>query len=137
MDDFLRTNLIPAITGRSPPNDLEYDLFALPAQLGGLGIHIPSKNAYREQQSSEKVTLSLSNHILDQYREYGYDIINDQLQNKAYVSKDNKKRNQEEADKIYGRLSDRLQKAVDLAKEKGASTWLTCSSPPQQTMCQG
>ena len=29
------------------------------------------------------------------------------------------------ADMIYGQLSDRLQKAVDLAKEKGASTWLT------------
>ena len=47
-----------------------------------------------EQQSSEKVTLSLTNHILDQDREYGYDIINDQLQNKAYVNKDNKKRKQ-------------------------------------------
>ena len=42
-----------------------------------------------------------------------------------YVSKDNKKRNQEEVDKIYGQLPDRPQKAVDLAKEKGASTWLT------------
>ena len=125
LDDLLRTNLIPAITGRPPPNDLEYDLLALPARLGGLGIHIPSKNAYREQQSSEKVTLSLTNHILDQDREYGYDIINDQLQNKAYVSKENKRRNQEEADNIYEQLPDRLQKAVDLAKEKGASTWLT------------
>ena len=124
LDDLLMTNLIPAITGRSPPNDLEYDLFALPARLGELGIHIPSKNAYREQQSSEKVTLSLTNPILDQDREYGYHIINDQLQNKAYVS-NNKKRNQKEADKIYGQLSDRLQKAVDLAKEKGASTRLT------------
>ena len=37
LDDLLRTNLIPAITGRSPPNELEYDLFALPAWLGGLG----------------------------------------------------------------------------------------------------
>ena len=44
---------------------------------------------------------------------------------KANVSKDNKKRNQEEADTIYRQLPDRLQKAVDLAKVKGASTWLT------------
>ena len=125
LDDVLRTNLIPAITGRPPPNDLECDLFGLPARHGGLGIHIPSKNADRELQSSEKVTLTLKDHILDQDREYGYDIINDQLLNKANVSKDNKKRNQQEADSIYQQLPDRLQKAVDLARVKGASTWLT------------
>ena len=124
LDDVLRTNLIPAITGRPPPNDLECDLFALPARHGGLGIRIPSKNADRELQSSEKVTLTLKDHILDQDREYGY-IINDQLINKANVSKDNKKRNQQEADSIYQQLPDRLHKAVDLARVKGASTWLT------------
>ena len=125
LDDVLRTKLIPAITGQPPPNDLECDLFALPARHGGLGIQIPSKIADRELQSSQKVTLSLKHHILDQDREYGYDIIYDQLQNKANVSLDNKKRNQEKADKIYRQLPDMLQKAVDLAKVKGASTWLT------------
>ena len=125
LDNVLRTNLIPAITGRPPPNDLECDLFGLPARHGGLGIRIPSKNADRELQSSEKVTLALKDHILDQDREYGYDIINDQLLNKANVSKDNKKRNQQEADSIYQQLPDRLQKAVDLARVKGVSTWLT------------
>ena len=60
----------------------------------------------------------------DQDREYGYDIINNQLQNKANVSKDNKETNQEEADKIYQQLPDSLQKDVDLAQMKGASTWL-------------
>ena len=65
--------------------------------------------------------MSLKDHILDQDREYGY-IINDQLLNKAIVSKDNEIRNQEEADTIYQRLPDRLQKAVDLARVKGAST---------------
>ena len=38
LDDVLRTNLIPAITGWSPPNDLECDLFAIPARQGGLGL---------------------------------------------------------------------------------------------------
>jgi len=122
---MLRTTLIPAITGRPPPNDLEYYLFALPARHGGLGIRIPSKIADRELQSSQKITLSLKDHIIDQDREYGYDIISDLLQNKANVSKDNKKKNQEEADEIYRQLPDRLQKAVDLAQAKGASTWLT------------
>ena len=38
LDDVLRTILIPVITRRPPPNDLEYYLFALPAQHGRLGI---------------------------------------------------------------------------------------------------
>ena len=68
LDNVLRTNLIPAIIGQNPLKDLEHDLFVLPAWHGGLGIGIPSKNANRELQSSQKVTLSLKNHILDQNR---------------------------------------------------------------------
>ena len=106
----------PANTGQPPPTDLECDLFALPVQHGGLGIQTPSKIADRELQSSQNVTSSLKDQILDQDRESSYDIINDQLQSKANVCKDNKMRNQEEAEKIYCQLPDRLQKAVDLAK---------------------
>ena len=52
LDDALQTKLIPALTGRSPPNDLECALFALPARKGGLGITIPSKQADQEHLSS-------------------------------------------------------------------------------------
>ena len=69
LDNVLRTNITPTITERNPPKDLEHDLFALPVQHGGLGIGIPFKNADRELLSSQKVNLSLKDHILDQYRE--------------------------------------------------------------------
>ena len=98
---MLRTNLIHSVTGQSPTNDLECDLLALPAWHDGLGIQIPYKNADRELQSSQKVTLSLKDHILHQDREYSYDIINDQLQNKTNVGKDNKKKNHVEPYMIY------------------------------------
>ena len=65
---FQSTNLIPTITGQNPLNDLEHDLFTLPTRIGELGIEIPSKNADRELQSSQKVTLSLKDHILVQDR---------------------------------------------------------------------
>ena len=118
-------DLFPALTGRPPPNDLECDLFALPARLGGLGIRIPSRNDDRELQSSLLITSPLMDHILKQDKEYGSDIIADQLQNKSIISKRNKDRSIEEADILYSHLPDQLQRAVDLAKEKGASTWLT------------
>ena len=85
LDTALRTEVLPALTGRPTPNDQECALSALPAWQGGLGIRIPSKNAEQELQSSQLVTSSLMSHILEQNQEYGYDIIADQLQSKATI----------------------------------------------------
>ena len=125
LDDALRTELLPALTSRAPPNDQEFALFALPARHGGLGVRLPSKNAEREFQSSELITSSLTNNILDQNQEYGYDTIANQLQMKADVSKNNREQNTKEADEIFSHLTVLQQKTVVQAKEKGASTWLT------------
>ena len=38
LEDTIRSEFIPSITGRSPPNDIVRNLMALPARLGGLGI---------------------------------------------------------------------------------------------------
>ena len=64
-------------------------------------------------------------HILEQNQEYGYNVIADQLQSKATIRNWNKESSSQEADDLYGQLPAQQQKAVDLAKEKGASTWLT------------
>ena len=37
LEDAIRCDLIPALTGRALPNYIECDLFAPPARLGGLG----------------------------------------------------------------------------------------------------
>lgn len=42
LEKSIRTTLLPKLTGREPPNDLERDLFALPARLGGLNIGNPA-----------------------------------------------------------------------------------------------
>ena len=125
LDDALRTNLIPAVTGQPAPNNLERDLFALRAQHGGLGIRVPSKVAESELLASQKVTSTLIDHIIFQDNEYGYGIVNDQMQAKSKIRQENQKRDQDEAQRIYTQLPDRLQKAVTLSREKGASTWLT------------
>ena len=77
LDESLQTHLIPAVTRRPAPNDLESDLYALPARHGGLGIRVPSKIAERELLSSQKITLMLSEHIIIQDN---HSIINNQLQ---------------------------------------------------------
>ncbi|XP_064391050.1 uncharacterized protein LOC135338886 [Halichondria panicea] len=124
LDNTLRTKLIPAITGRPPPNSVECDLYALLARLSGLAITIPSKLADKELHHSLTVTSSLTDHILAQDNEYGYNIVRDQQLKKREVSKDNRNR-QEDTASIHQQLPDGLQKAVELSKTKGASTWLT------------
>ena len=63
--------------------------------------------------------------ILEQSQEYGYEVIADQLQSKATITNKNKETSSKEADDLYSHLPVQQQKAVELAKEKGASTWLT------------
>ena len=38
IEDIIRMNLLPSLTGRPPLNDIERDLLSLPAWLGGIGI---------------------------------------------------------------------------------------------------
>ena len=101
LDNVLRSDLLPSLTRRPPPNDLECALFDLPARLGGL----PSRHAEREHQCSQLITAPLRDHILNQDDEYGYDILNEQIQKKAQVSIDNRQRCQEEADAIHEQLA--------------------------------
>ena len=79
LDNLLRTDLLPALTGRPPPNNLECAIFDLPARLGGLGIYLPSKHAEREHQSSQLITWPLKGLILNQEEEYGYATIKEQI----------------------------------------------------------
>ena len=125
LDDALRSVLLPALTGRPPPSDLECAIFALPARLGGLGIGIPSRNATRELHSSLLVTSILCDHILSQDHEYGYETIAKQLEAKALIRQENNVKTSTDAEEIRELLPVSLRRAVDLAKEKGSSTWLT------------
>ena len=47
------------------------------------------------------------------------------MQHKATIRKPNKERSSLEEEELYSQLPAELQRAVNLAKEKGASSWLT------------
>ena len=104
---------------------MQCTLFALPKRLGGLRISIPSRAAADELQSSLLVTSTLRDHILSQDPQYGPDIISKQLELKKSVRERNHAKSLAEANQISETLPNQLQSALDLAKEKGASTWLT------------
>ena len=125
LDDTINSSVIPALTGRPPPGDLERTLFALPARMGGLGIPIPSSAAPNEYHASQQVTSTLCDHILSQDLEYSMEIVAKQLEVKAQMSHDIKGRISSEFNDVYENLPVSLQRSVDLATEKGSSTWLT------------
>ena len=94
------------------------------AQLHGLcDWIILSRNATCEVHSSLLVTSILCDHILSQDHEYGYEIIANQLEAKALVCQENNVKTSADTEKNMQAVL--LQRAVDLAKEKESSTWLT------------
>ena len=90
LDEILGSAVIPALTGRPPPGDLEHTLFALPARLGGLGLHVSSRAAANEYHASLQVTTTLCDHIISQDLDYSYEIIAKQLEAKAQISHESK-----------------------------------------------
>ena len=63
LENTIRSTFIPAVTGRSPPNDSERTLFALPTRLGGLGLADPSIQATFDFKASVSITESLTSAI--------------------------------------------------------------------------
>ena len=55
----IRTQLLPALTGQNPPNDILREVFSLPPNLGGLGIINPISAASQQHQASIKITAPL------------------------------------------------------------------------------
>ena len=52
LENIIRSEFIPSLTGNPPPNDADRNLFALPARLGGLGLRNPESMADTEHSSS-------------------------------------------------------------------------------------
>ena len=87
LEDVIRTELLPAITGRPPPNDSEREFLALPTRLGGIGLVNPTKLTDFEYSASIKITEPLTNAILQQIPNYTSEMVQHQLKAKAEIHK--------------------------------------------------
>ena len=94
------TILLPKLTGQEAPNDVERRLFSFPARLGGLNITDPSSFANEQFNASQQVTKPLVDLILSDDQSYPYEVLAEQI-------------------------TPLLQLVMDLAQEKGTSSWLT------------
>ena len=124
LEDTIRTQLIPSLTGCSPPVNSERDLLALPQRLEGLGLTNPTRDMNIERENSQHIMAPPVEHIVKQ--DESINDIQGELKHQkkeAYMSKF--KSLQAAATKLKAELPTTPQRSVELATETGASNWLT------------
>ena len=124
LEDIIRQKLIPALTGRPPPNDLVRALLALPARLGGMGLLNPTLSADWEYMASCEVTGPLSKCLINQGQNYS-EAETAQLSAKRNIHLCKRQSLSDSAAELRDNLPANLKYAMDLAQERGASNWLT------------
>ena len=75
--------------------------------------------------ASTKITDPLKKAIIEQSLELPHEITETQMRSRNEVHKLKQDQSKQDAEKVKQPLSTSLQRSMDLAQEKGASTWLT------------
>ena len=125
LDEVINTHFIPALIGRQSVCDTERQLLALPTRPGGLGLTVPSKTALFEHTSSLKVTAPLTALIVQQRPIYSVETITNQRRMKLEVTQMRRDQENTTAEELMLELSAQQKRAMELGKEKGASSWLS------------
>ena len=120
LEEAIRNQFLPALTGRLALSDVERELIALQARLEGLGISIPTRSANRQQASCAQVTGPLVKLINSNAMDYPRGVLQEQKEMKAKVQSRNREKAAEE-----GSLTKGQQNTVEQASVRGAATWLT------------
>ena len=106
-------------------NDQLRNLLGLPARLGGIGVPNPAMMTDFEFAASLQITEPLKRLILAQEPTYTYEAMAEQMSAISEIRKKRRKNASQMAEELSQSLPPNLQRAIDLAKEKGASSWLT------------
>ena len=124
LENAIRHHFLPSLTGRKAFSDCERRLLALPPRLGEMGVAIPHELAKQQYASSKEVPKDLVVLIEAQDPVYTNEVRDSQM---ATIKELKKKKKEEQvlADTLSKESPKDIQLAINLAKEKGASTWLT------------
>ena len=123
LEDAIHQLLLPALTGRPPCSKIERDISALPSRLGGLGITKPS-NSQSSFNASVTLTTPLVNLITAQSLD-GSVSPEDIIEARRSIRNSNRLRDICVAKDLENVLTNDQKRQITLAKEKGASSWLT------------
>ena len=109
--------------GRLASSDLQWDLLTLPTRLGGLGLPSVKRLAQQEYGISVAVTAPLTALILEQKSSLE-SAPQEQQQLKTAAVRTKTVNLQAFAQSVVDRLPPQGKRAVEVAKEKGSSSWL-------------
>lgn len=122
LETVIHQQFIPALTGREPCSPEERRLFALPARYGGLNITNPVAVAESELSASRKISAPLMEMIINQSDTFSKPQLNTI---KSTLIRQKRHLLDAAAQETREQLPDSLQRAMELASEKGSSIWLT------------
>ena len=122
LEDVIHLKFIPSLTGRVALSKLERDLFSLPIRLGGMGIVNPCLSCLNQYNSSVAISAPLVRLIINQSVCIPAEVLCEQAQLKSKVSSEDINK---DAAKLREQLPAILQRQMDLASDKGASSWLS------------
>ena len=122
LEDTIRQQFLPALTGRDSPPDVERELLALPSHHGGLGL-VNLMTMAGEHTSSLQVTEPLTALTEQQKGDLG-DTGQLQQSIKQILRVERRKGQEEVATEVKARLPQHLPRAAELDSEKGAHNWL-------------
>ena len=124
LEEAIRLKLIPALTGQEAPGDQVRHLLGLPTQLGGLGLPNPARAEAASYNMSIQVTAPFVALIVEHSKNSLLSALLETSSARAAMRRRCREEINRMASEIRDRLPDRLQRCTDLAKEKGASSWL-------------
>ena len=116
--------IIIIIINRVPPGDIERAILALPCRDGGLGIVNPSSLASQFQDSMH-ITKSLVQKILQQDQS-AEGVPAATITAKAEIVSQSRRLAKEAVASVIATSTSTTERTLNLAAEKGASSWLTC-----------
>ena len=112
---------------------------ALLSRLSGLGISNPSKNSDDNFDASMQVTAPLRQ-LESNETTYSYQALTNQMIAKTEVQRKRKEQALEEANSLKKDLAPSLLRAMELASERGSSSWLITRRiwvySAQESLCQ-
>ena len=117
IETAIRTQLIPALTGHSPPSDLVRELMALPTSLGGLGLINPQGSATEQNETSKRISAPLVDLILQQNHQL-LECHSTQKDIKDTIRAEKRTKQKDAAKTLQNQLPPSLQRCMELSQKE-------------------
>ena len=125
IEEKIHFSFIPVLTGQAPPNDTVRQLLSLPPKLGGLGLCNPTTLPDVEYSASKAISAPLSELIIQKFPTYSANVQEQQIEAKASAVRSRHESTMSDLATVKEQLPNPLRYSVELAQEKGASSWLS------------